>query len=855
VSTDASDRAGAARAWSGQQVSSLVRAWRERALLTQEQLAERTGLSVRTIRRLESGHGSGRPQGTSIRLLARALELSPAEQAALAAAARGAPPDGGPRGGGPATPAAGPQPPRQLPAPPPVFTGRAAELADLARVRDASAVVITAIDGMAGVGKTALAVQAAHGLAEHYPDGQLFVDLHGYTEGVPPVDPGDALDRMLRVLGVPGEGIPHHLDDRAALYRSRLADRKVLVLLDNAAEEAQVAPLLPGTPGCLVLVTSRRRLAGLDHTQTLSLDVLPPRDAIALFVRTVGEGRLGGEAHDLLAEAVELCGRLPLMIRIAGARLRSHPTWSAAHLVERLRDGRHRLAELQAGQRSITAALDLSYQQLPSEQQRAYRLVSLHPGAEFGAPAAAALTATSETQSRRILDRLCDAHLLQEPAPGRYRFHDLVRAHAATTSRRSDAEPDRRAATARLLDHYCHTASVAMDTAYPYERDRRPRTPGAATSSPAPVLDDAAEAIAWLDLELPNLVAVARHAADHGRPDGTLHLSATLHRHLRGRGRYAVAAALHQHALAIARSSGNRAAEQHALTSIGHISRLQGRNQQAVEQYTRAMAVDHPGGEVWPLLGLGHAHRLQGRFASAADCFERAREIARATGHRGAELDASTGLGWLHRQQGHHGQAIEAFERAREIARDTGNRSGELDALTGLGWLHRQQGDHAAAVTHFEQALDISRAIGNRHGELNAMTGLGSAYRLQDRHEQAAEVYRRTLLLAREIGNRNLQFEALHGMGRLRCAAGQPDDALTCHRQALDLATELGQPGDQARSHDGLAHAHHALEHHDLARRHWQHALDILIALGAAGTEDGETTAERLRGHLGTADR
>ena len=287
----------------------LVRAWRERVLLTQEQLAERAGLSARTVRRLESGDAV-RPRNSSLGLLAAALELSEAEQAALVAAAQAGSGGSADRlvwtsgdGGFSSAEVV----PRQLPAAPPGFTGRAAELAVLVRVPDATAVVITAIDGMAGIGKTTLAVHAAHQLVPRYPDGQLFIDLHGFTEGVARVEPGEALERMLRALGVPGQQIPAHVDDRAALFRGRLADRKIMVVLDNAADEAQVAPLLPGAPGCFVLITSRRRLAGLDHTHAVSVDVLPLPDAAAVFADTAGRP-LDGESAGLVAEAVERMG-------------------------------------------------------------------------------------------------------------------------------------------------------------------------------------------------------------------------------------------------------------------------------------------------------------------------------------------------------------------------------------------------------------------------------------------------------------------------------------------------------------------------------------------------------------------
>jgi transcriptional regulator with XRE-family HTH domain len=416
----------------------LLREWRERALLTQEQLAARAGLSVRSIRRFERG---GSAQSASIRLLADALGLSPDERAALVTATREPAQDRL----------------RQLPGPSPLFTGREAELADLDRISDPDRLVIVTIAGMAGVGKTALAVQAAHRVAPRYPDEHIHLDLHGYAQEERPLEPGEALDRVLRSLGVPAERIPPDPEDRAALYRSRLAGRRALILLDNAASEEQVIPLLPGTPGCLVLVTSRRLLTGLDHSHAQSLDVLPLADGVTLFRRAAGDDRLREEAPGRPAELVELCGRLPLAVRVAAARLRSRPSWTVTHLIERLRVRRHVLAELEAGDRSVTAALDLSYQQLPADQQRAYRLLGLHPGAHLTVPAAAALLGTDRLTAERLIDGLLDSHLLQEPALGRHRFHDLVRSHSRARAELDEPEPARRDALTRLFDHYRHS--------------------------------------------------------------------------------------------------------------------------------------------------------------------------------------------------------------------------------------------------------------------------------------------------------------------------------------------------------------------------------------------------------------
>jgi tetratricopeptide (TPR) repeat protein/transcriptional regulator with XRE-family HTH domain len=835
----------------------LLRSLRERALLTQEQLAERSGLSVRTIRRFERQSAGGRPQSASLRRLAVALGLDTAEHTAFVAAASGAPDrlaaDAGDhrRQARPAEEAV--QSMRQLPAPPPQFTGRAADLAALEKVRAEAGPVIIAIDGMAGIGKTAFAVRAAHRWSSDYPDGQFFLDLRGHTRGVPPVDPGDALHRLLRSLGVSGATIPDALDDRAALYRSHLAGRRVLVLLDNAASESQVGPLLPGAAGCLVLITSRRRLTGLDLTHAHSLDLLPADDAVTLFVRSCGQDGVHTEPRERLTEAVELCGRLPLAIRIAAARLRSRPSWTAAHLVDRLRSVQHRLAELEAGERSVIAALELSYVQLGEDVRHTYRMLGLHPGLELGLDAAAALTGRPAVQVRRLLEDLLDVHLLHESVPGRYRFHDLTWAYAANAAREEDVEADRRAAGARLLEYYCRETESGIVAAYPYERENRPAVAAAARADPT---RDPGEAATWLDTELSNLLVVAEYADRHGRADCVVRLSAALHFHLRARGRYGDAAALHERALAAARSVGDPAGELAALNDLGHIRRLQVRRHEAIDLFTRALpaarSVGDRHGELNALVGLGHMYLLQGRYAQATESFEEARRIAAGSGYRNRELEILYGLGWVSLAQGQ--PADEPFTRARKIADAIGHALGSVRTLTGLAHSHRLAGRHRAAMAHCEQALRLARASGDRFGELDAMTVLGFLEWDCGRFTEAGEVYRQSLILAREIGSGTFEFEALYGHGRLHHAAGRHQEALAHHQKALDLATDLGHPTYQARAHDGVAHAELALGRPESARRHWQRALSILTGLDSAQTLDKDVTTASIRAHLARLD-
>ncbi|MBC3840396.1 hypothetical protein GXW82_09715 [Streptacidiphilus sp. 4-A2] len=415
-------------------------------------------------------------------------------------------------------------PRHQLPADTVAFTGRSRELDELLGLArqapqdgEPGTVVISAIDGMGGIGKSTLAIHAAHRIRARFPDGQLFIDLHGHTPGSAPLGVGEALDWFLRSLGVPPQLIPQDLDERAAFYRDRLADTRTLIILDNAASTAQVRQLLPATPGCLVLVTSRRRLTGLDDAHTIALDVLSGAEAVALLHAVAGPGRIPPD-HPGVLELVGLCGHMPLAIRITAAQLRRRPSLRVADVVRRLRDERDRLDHLQDEDLDLAAVFESSYLALPAAEQQLFRHLGQAPGPDIDACAAANLIGADHRTAERLLESLLDHNLLTQHALGRYRFHDLVRLYARTAGSTGHVAGSA-AALERLLDYYQHTARTA-DLLLARVTRPGPAPAGAqagAGAGPAPAvrprLSDRAQALAWMRTERHNLLAATAHAA------------------------------------------------------------------------------------------------------------------------------------------------------------------------------------------------------------------------------------------------------------------------------------------------------------------------------------------------------
>jgi tetratricopeptide (TPR) repeat protein len=733
----------------------------------------------------------------------------------------------------------------------PGFTGRTAELDRLQHaLRDGAtsgrAVVISAMAGMAGVGKTQLAVHAGHLLVQEGAfDRVLFVNLRGFhpDPGQPPADPAAVMDGFLRLLGVPGQQIPHDLDARTAAYRDRLAGTRTLIVLDNAADADHARPLLPDAPGCPVLVTSRRDLTALRPATHLAVDVFTPDEAVAFLAQAAAQVPVGADPH-AAARIAHRCGYLPLALGLVAGRIRGTPGWTLTDHADRL-DERHHQRRLD---NSLELALDLSYQQLPADRRRLLRLAALQPGLDLDAHAAAALADTDLPTAEAHLGDLCRDHLLQPGGSGRYTFHDLVRTYAAGRAGDEDPPPDRRAALTRLFDFYLATAAAAMDTLHPAESNRRTRIPPPAT--PTPDLADPDTALAWLDTERPTLIAVAAHTATHGWPTHTTRLSATLFRYLAG-GHLMDALTVHGHAHHAAHQAGDPTGQAHALTSLGAAYLSLSRHGPAAEHLRQALHLfrqaGDSAGQARALTNLGLVEEWQGRYRQAVDRYTQALPLYRRVGDRAGEARALTNLGGVDVRLGRHQQAADRYERALTLCRQANDRAGEAGTLDGLGVAELQLGQHEAAVNHLQQSRDLYRQFGDRVAEAWTLNSLGTLHAHLDQPTQATEHYQQALAVFQKIGERDGEACVLNGVGEVAHQAGRPTDALTHHIAALTIAADTGDRYQQARAHTGLGHAHHTLGSPERARHHYQQALALYTDLGVP-------EAEQIRAHLATMD-
>jgi class 3 adenylate cyclase/tetratricopeptide (TPR) repeat protein len=721
------------------------------------------------------------------------------------------------------------------------FTGRQDELRELvdAAAGPGGVVGIHAIGGMAGVGKTALAVHAAHRLAPRFPAGQIFLPLHGHTPGQRPVDPADALASLLLTLGVPAGQIPPGTEARMALWRDRLAGQQLLLILDDAAGSEQVRPLLAGSGGSLVLVTSRRHLSALDDATAISLDTLPPDEAAGLLVRLAGRAGLSA-ADRAVGDIARLCGYLPLTIGMLARQLHHHPAWTAAGRAAELASAVDRLELMATENLSVAAAFDLSYADLTPDQQRLFRRLGLHPGADIDGYAAAALDGTGLAVARRGLEALYDQYLLTEPAQGRYRMHDLIREHARAMAGRFDPDGDRDQATARLLDYYQHTAARADALIAHQTRPRRAQADG---TVPAAVPDLAGQelALAWARAERASLLACLDHATATGQHARVTALTAGLAGLLRSDGPWAEAVTWHTAAVQAARHLGDRLGQANTLNDLGDVRRLTDDYPAAAQDYEQALGLyrdlGNRQGQANTLSNLGFVRLATGDYPAAAQVLEQALGIYRDLGDRHGQANTLTDLGAVRQMTGDFPAAAQVLEQALGIYRDLGDRHGQARALHYLGAVRRLTGDYPAAARAQEQALGIYRDLGDRHGQANALNYLGALRRLTSDYPAAARVLEQALGIFRDLSDRRGQANALSDLGDVRRLTGDYPAAAQLLEQALDLYRDLGDRGGEAEALNQAGTLHRVSG--DLARAGGCHqqALDLARAIDSSWDE------------------
>ncbi len=641
------------------------------------------------------------------------------------------------------------------------FVGRQAELAELSALMDQTradgTAAISAVSGTAGVGKTALAVHWAQQVAAEFPDGQFYLDLRGFGPSRAPVEPAESVSALLHALGGSPEKIPGNPDARARLYRSLLNGKRVLLVLDNASSEEQVLPLLPAEPGSLAIVTSRDRLAGLADVgaRMIALEVLTELQASALMAASLGPERLAAEPA-AVAELTRLCAGLPLAVAIATAEVRSRPEFALAILAAELRDTAGRLTAADAADLApgVRAVLAWSRANLTPAAAEMFRLLGLHQGPDITAPAAASLADTSLSQARDLVSELTGRQLLTEPVPGRYALHDLIRSYAAEQAAAMDDAEAGRAALARVLDHYLHTAHTAALLLNPSrEIDLAPAKDGI----PGEHLADYREALAWFEAERHALLSAVTVAADAGFGVHAWQIAWTMTDFLNRRGFWLDLAAISRVALAAATRLGDVAGQATASRMVA---------------LTSARAGDYD----------------QAR-AYLTDCLS----LCRQAGNRALEARVYQTLGWVSAQEDRYFDSLSHVQQALALFRAIGNRAGEALALNNIGYCHLRLGDRRLARTFCEQAVLIQREGGSRHGEAIALDSLGEAEHQLGRHAEAIECYQRAIGLFRDLGERYGEAEVLVHLGDALVAEDR-QQARDAWLQSVAILDDLRHP-------------------------------------------------------------
>jgi DNA-binding SARP family transcriptional activator len=727
--------------------------------------------------------------------------------------------------------------PAQLPADAGSFTGRTDELARLDKVlattRDEPTPAVVVV-GTAGVGKTTLAVHWAQRVRERFPDGQLYIDLHGYAT-VPALRPMDALGQFLRALGVAPERVPDDLQEAAGLYRTLLAERRMLVVLDNARSPDQVRPLLPGSPGCLALVTSRDRLDGLvarDGAHRLALDVLVPSEAEILLRRVIGADWLAGDGHDL-AELARLCAYLPLALRIAAANLSGRRVGVASY-VQRLRTGGELAGLAVAGdeQTAVRSAFSLSYASLPDDARALFRRLGVFPGTEVAVGPAAALAGVAVGQASRLLELLAAAHLVYEPAPGRYRCHDLLRHYAAELAA-AESEADRTAALTRLGQWYLASADQAARLLYP----ELVRLPGGLDARlGAPEWTDPAQALGWLEQERGNLVRVVQHTAEHGPRRLAYRLADALRGYFQIRRHVTDSEAVYRAGAAAAESESDLLGQAASQLGLADYHRQQHRYPEAIDHFGRAADLGEragwPAGQATALALRGAVYGETGQLAIEVEHATGALEIYQRIGHREGQAACLGNLGVACFELGRLAEAADYYSRALVLDHEHGSRLGQAYTLNGLGEVHMEMDRLDRARDCLTEGLSLFREVGSPIGESQSLALLAEVHCRTDDQPRARELARSAIAVLRDADSgdadsRWAEAIARNALAMVQLRTGEPRAAIIEHQRALQAVRDGGNPFPEVETLLGLAEANLALARPDLAKAYASQALTI----------------------------
>jgi tetratricopeptide (TPR) repeat protein/transcriptional regulator with XRE-family HTH domain len=818
-------------------LAELLRLRRLAANLTQDELARRSNLSVRTIRNLENGR-TLQPRRQSVHLLARALALNDDEHDRLLLAAGGQPPLPEPERPSDATAdqskdhlrAHAVPRPAMLPGAAAHFVGRTDELAalDQAEVSSgaSSAISVVAIVGPGGIGKTALAVQWGHRSSARFPDGQLFVDLRGFHPERP-LRSEQALTRLLVALGVDAEEIPPDEDDAIARYRSLLDGRRMLLVLDNAQSVAQIRPLLPGSHDCFTIVTSRERLTGLiveASAQRLGLDGLDLEVGVSLVRRIVGRERADAECR-AVAELVSACAGLPLALCIASANLADRADLTIAQYVRRLMVD-DRLVALCAGEEgpALKSTFELSYRSLASLPQRVFRCLGLVPGPDFTPDAVAAMGGISVGTATANLERLVGAHFVQRHGTGRYALHDLIRLYAQQVANAADP------ARGRLFAYYVRRCRAAAEELYPQMLRLPADMLAAKYVAPAERIFPGG-AKDWLAAELHNIVAACVSAADQGPPEAACLLADALRGYFWQR-RSLTDWQITAHA---AERAADRTADMHFRTAVhlnlGHLTHLLGDKRESEHHYTAgidlARRVSWPAAESTAAGNLATSRASMGDYRSAADVFRAALELHRAAGFRFGEATMLGNLGHTEAVLGHFDDAFDLLDQALVAYRELGSSAGQAVVLANLSGAEINYGRWRDAGRHAHEALELARQVGRLDTETLALIAISTLHRRRGEVAAANRTAEQAVGIVAKINDNALASEALATLGLARSDAGDHREAAEHLHRALDLARQMGHVHLEAEALVGLASVHHRERDRSSARSRLAEAMQI----------------------------